>query len=334
MAHAAHPCLLPHLPDHQLPVLTAPAPAPPPRPLLTSPLPPRPPISRAGLPDVPRLNLPQQQNGTWHLPMNATVLQSHGSSDAGLSSSRTASTAHTSSLAGMRVASLQVMPLTTSRLSSCGGGSGGEGHSARSAPGNSRVPEGPSSSTAGLGMEAHFSSSSGRTFGGPGSSARGGGSGPTGALHWSHRLTHGTQGHSVSPAAAGHVHSDPYGCPRTPSAAGGLPSTHSDLAHMHADLAHVSPYLAHRARASMYLDQELHVLCMQLALHLLVTPSGQLDPVQLPAEPSGALVTFRQHVDSTVCCMVLCTSPCPAPADDASGQLDLLQLPAEPSGRW
>jgi hypothetical protein len=37
----------------------------------------------------------------------------------------------------------------------------------------------------------------------------------------------------------------------------------------------------------VYVDLELHVLCLELALHLLVTPDGQLDPVQLPHEPSG-----------------------------------------------
>lgn len=37
----------------------------------------------------------------------------------------------------------------------------------------------------------------------------------------------------------------------------------------------------------MYIDAELHVMCLELALHLLATPTGQLDPVQLPHEPSG-----------------------------------------------
>jgi hypothetical protein len=46
-------------------------------------------------------------------------------------------------------------------------------------------------------------------------------------------------------------------------------------------------YAAHRRKCAVYMDLELHMLCIELALHLLVTPSGQLDPVQLPHEPSG-----------------------------------------------
>jgi hypothetical protein len=87
----------------------------------------------------------------------------------------------------------------------------------------------------------------------------------------------------------GPSHNEPHVGPSTPSAAV-LCSSSSSNPYRYLDLAHASPYLAHRSRASMYLDQELHVLCMQLALHLLVTPSGQLDPVQLPTEPSGRRV--------------------------------------------
>jgi hypothetical protein len=48
------------------------------------------------------------------------------------------------------------------------------------------------------------------------------------------------------------------------------------------------PYAVHRTKCGLYMDPELHVLCLELALHLLVTPTGQLDSVQLPHEPSGA----------------------------------------------
>jgi hypothetical protein len=37
----------------------------------------------------------------------------------------------------------------------------------------------------------------------------------------------------------------------------------------------------------MYVDRELHVLCLELVLHLLSSPSGQLDPLQLPQHPTG-----------------------------------------------
>lgn len=59
-------------------------------------------------------------------------------------------------------------------------------------------------------------------------------------------------------------------------------------AHMCGGDAAARPYAVHRAKCGLYMDPELHVLCLELALHLLVTPTGQLDSVQLPHEPSGA----------------------------------------------
>ncbi|KAF8065888.1 hypothetical protein HT031_002949 [Scenedesmus sp. PABB004] len=47
-------------------------------------------------------------------------------------------------------------------------------------------------------------------------------------------------------------------------------------------------YASHRAGRAMYVDAELHGLCLELALHLLGTPAGMLDPLQLPQEPTGA----------------------------------------------
>lgn len=43
----------------------------------------------------------------------------------------------------------------------------------------------------------------------------------------------------------------------------------------------------HRRKHAMYADGELHVLCLELALHLLSSPSGMLDPLQLPQDPTG-----------------------------------------------
>ncbi|KAF6261767.1 kinase-like domain-containing protein [Scenedesmus sp. NREL 46B-D3] len=42
----------------------------------------------------------------------------------------------------------------------------------------------------------------------------------------------------------------------------------------------------HRRKHAMYADGELHVLCLELALHLLSSPSGMLDPLQLPQDPT------------------------------------------------
>lgn len=49
----------------------------------------------------------------------------------------------------------------------------------------------------------------------------------------------------------------------------------------------------------MYVDRELHVLCLELALHLLSSPSGMLDPLQLPQDPSGERHTFLN--DNLLC---------------------------------
>lgn len=48
-----------------------------------------------------------------------------------------------------------------------------------------------------------------------------------------------------------------------------------------------SVYQAHRRVHAVYADRDLHVLCLELALHLLGTPAGSLDPLQLPQEPTG-----------------------------------------------
>lgn len=55
-------------------------------------------------------------------------------------------------------------------------------------------------------------------------------------------------------------------------------------------------YQTCRQASAVYADQELHVLCVELALHLLGTPTGQLDQLQLPQEPSGTALfvpTYR-----------------------------------------
>lgn len=46
-------------------------------------------------------------------------------------------------------------------------------------------------------------------------------------------------------------------------------------------------YHMHRQAGAVYVDQELQVLCLELALHLLGTPMGSLDQLQLPQEPAG-----------------------------------------------
>lgn len=48
-------------------------------------------------------------------------------------------------------------------------------------------------------------------------------------------------------------------------------------------------YLAQVQKCALYMDPELHVMALELVLHLLVTPAGLLDAVQLPHEPSGGL---------------------------------------------
>jgi hypothetical protein len=48
----------------------------------------------------------------------------------------------------------------------------------------------------------------------------------------------------------------------------------------------------------MYVDQELHVLCLELALHLLSSPSGMLDPLQLPKDPAGEQQERVSHVEN------------------------------------
>lgn len=188
----------------------------------------RPSPTRAPAVVIPRLNLPQLQQPSWHLPMADTALLTGASSEAALSSSY-----RTSITSASRGTPLTVMPLTTGRLTT------GAADSSR----------GRATNAAGIGQ--HSSQLSGRL----GSSARG-----------QTRLSH-----LLEPCAdAGQ--------------AGGAPCTPSTTAAVGPSQG---PYAAHRAKCAVYMDLELHALCMELALHLLVTPNGQLDPVQLPHEPTG-----------------------------------------------
>jgi hypothetical protein len=182
---------------------------------------------------IPRLNLPQLQQPSWHLPMADAALLTGRSSKAGLGT-----TYRTDSSAGSRgnaAASLQVVPLTTSRLS-CGG--------AGSSHGFGHIIEGCPATT------------------------------PQLAAVLAADCTHSSPGQlCTGTASTPGVGYTEYGtCAQWTPGAPGAPQ---------------SAYAAHRLRCSVYVDLELHVLCLELALHLLVTPDGQLDPVQLPHEPSG-----------------------------------------------
>lgn len=211
--------------------------------------------ARAGI-VIPRLNLPQLQQPSWHLPMSAMVMPSCDSSEAGMSSSHRTATTSTSNRGGS-MCNLTVLPLTTARHS-CGGAGGADTTRSNS---HSTAGPGPVSSRLGPG------------------SARGSKGGWSG-----HRLNHA--GHqdgsaAAAAAAAGGGQPDCY-VPCTPVAAGAGGGSLWDPSQ--------APYAAHRAKCALYIDSELHVLCMELALHLLVTPTGQLDPVQLPHEPSGKCI--------------------------------------------
>lgn len=190
---------------------------------------------------IPRLNLPQLQQPSWHLPMSATIMPSRDSSDAGLSNSQRTATSISRGGGGSIMSGLTVMPLTTTRPS-CGGNDSSRSYShsmAGPGPGSSRLA---------------------------GWSARG----STGG--WSQRG--GDQGGVFLPAGqADYVPGTPYAAA---AGDGGGPMEPAQ-----------AQYFAQRAKCAMYIDPELHVLCMELALHLLVTPTGQLDFVQLPQEPSG-----------------------------------------------
>jgi hypothetical protein len=58
----------------------------------------------------------------------------------------------------------------------------------------------------------------------------------------------------------------------------------------------------HRRSRAVYVDKELHVLCVELVLHLLSSPSGQLDPLQLPQNTTG------EYSRQTCCKMVIKSS--------------------------
>lgn len=51
----------------------------------------------------------------------------------------------------------------------------------------------------------------------------------------------------------------------------------------------LASYRGHRRTRALYADLELQVLCLELALHLMSTPAGVLDPLQLPQDPAGML---------------------------------------------
>jgi hypothetical protein len=61
-------------------------------------------------------------------------------------------------------------------------------------------------------------------------------------------------------------------------------------------------YHTHRRTRAVYVDQELHMLCLELALHLLSSPSGMLDPLQLPQDAAGALQMHTIYIDRLVRC--------------------------------
>lgn len=69
--------------------------------------------------------------------------------------------------------------------------------------------------------------------------------------------------------------------------------------------AQSTAYHIHRQACAVYVDKELQALCLELALHLLGTPAGLLDPLQLPQEPAG--VTLKDNSlcairAASVCC--------------------------------
>lgn len=67
---------------------------------------------------------------------------------------------------------------------------------------------------------------------------------------------------------------------------------------------HMSVYQSHRQTRAMYADEELHVLCLELVLHLLGTPAGLLDQLQLPKEPSGEKgQVLWSNVTNLWCCV-------------------------------
>eukprot|EP00775_Hariotina_reticulata_P006738 gene6738-6958_t len=56
----------------------------------------------------------------------------------------------------------------------------------------------------------------------------------------------------------------------------------------------LASYRGHRHTRALYADLELQVLCLELALHLMSTPAGVLDPLQLPQDPADA--SLQQYV--------------------------------------
>lgn len=61
----------------------------------------------------------------------------------------------------------------------------------------------------------------------------------------------------------------------------------------HPPSARSAAYSTQRHACAVYADQELHILCLELALHLLGTPLGLLDQLQLPQDPSGKVTAAR-----------------------------------------